>query len=169
MQHEKLEAARAGMKLAGGGEVIGGQVEALEGMARASRLGASQAGGFIAAVALGMGRRGELGEEGAGRLARLAHQARSALDKDDERLEFMLWTRGGIEAASACQGATQLSAVRAFSKAYAAIGKDSFAELMMGQPFYSSEGCPNAGDMALIIEQLQGALPAGDAHKKRAK
>lgn len=168
MQEAKLEAARAGMKLAAGATLNKGQPEDMDGMTRASRLGASQAGGFIAAVALGMGQRGELGEEGAGRLARLAHQARSALSKDEQRLEFMLWTRGGIQAGSDCQGTKQISAARAFSKAYAEMGQDSFVELMMEQPFYSSEGFPNAGDMATIIEQLQGALPSSDTGKTRA-
>lgn len=165
MHQEQLDAARAGMELAARGEMAGDQAEAIEGMVRAAKLGASQAGGFIAAVAMGMGRRGELSEEGAGRLARLAHEARSALGKDDQRLEFMLWARGGLAAASARQGAEPMATARAFSKACSAIESDSFAELMMGQPFYSSAACPNACDMALIVEQLEGALPARSAGK----
>lgn len=127
-----------------------------------ARIGGAQAGGFMAGMALGMGERGAFDQIAVRAAAELAIRARKLLqERGDEDLDFLLWVRGGLAAASRKQGQRALELGQAFASVYQEGGRDEWIDLLMTQPFFSSKERPNAGDMASIVEALGAKARSG--------
>lgn len=168
MQQSKLKAAKSGMSHEARAGADKAQDRALKEMGAMDPV---QAGGFLAGVALDLGRGGALGKKSSERLARMVFETRKEFDSQDDHLEFMLWVRGGLAAACCEQQIDAVESGREFARAYAVLKIDGWADLMMTEAFYSTEDCPNADDMALIVEELDAATAtvSSKGRSKRAK
>lgn len=151
MQEKKLGDALVGMEraLCSRGEDPSRAIDEL------ALAGGAQAGGFMAGMALGMSERGAFDQVALRSAAQLALRARALLhDRGEEDLDFLMWVRGGLAAASRKQGQRVLELGVAFASVYQEAGRDAWVDLLMTQPFFSSKERPNAGDMACIVEAL---------------
>jgi hypothetical protein len=120
-----------------------------------AKTGGAQVGGFMAGMALGMGERGSFDAVAVRAAAELACRARKLLSgRAEEELDFLFWLRGGLAAASKKQGQHTLELGRAFASVYQEGGRDEWLDLLMTQPFFSTQERPNACDMASIVEAL---------------
>lgn len=154
MDAKKMEAAKLGMSHAAPEDSSEEQSKI---MAKMASLGAAQAGGCFARMALDLGVRGELAGLAIADLARMARDARKSFKGPEEHLEFMVWARGGLKAGDEAQGGKELGAGKAFAKAYAMMERDEWMDLLLTEPFFSSKGCLNASDMAGVVAKLDRA------------